>query len=181
MLKRPSSRRRSAPSEVAINLVPMLDALVTLIGFLLFSMSFLALVTIETPIPQISESDVQKKITEKPLQLTVTLRDKETEIWSPFQRIQSQTIAHNSEGLPDTAAIHAAMIEIKRQFINENKVVFVPAASTSYDILVAVMDALRVLEPTDPALFKTNERTGIDEPVKVLFSEVVFGNLLGEG
>jgi len=159
----------------------MLDALVTLIGFLLFSMSFLALVSVETPMPQISQEDVQKKITEKPLQLTVSLREKETEIWSPFERIKSQTIPHNDEGMPDTAGIHAAMIEIKRQFIQENKVVFVPSAATSYDILISVMDALRVLEPTDPALFKPNEQTGIDEPVKALFPEVVFGNLLGEG
>ncbi len=181
MLKRPSTRRRSAPSEVAINLVPMLDALVTLIGFLLFSMSFLALVSVETPMPQISPDDVQQKIKEKPLQLTVSIKDKETEIWSPFERIKSQSIPHNAEGMPDAPAIHAALIEVKRQFLNENKVVLVPAASTSYDILISVMDALRVLEPTDPALFKKNEQTGIDEPLKALFPEVVFGNLLGEG
>jgi len=34
MLKRPSSRRRSHPAEIAINLVPMMDALVTMISFL---------------------------------------------------------------------------------------------------------------------------------------------------
>lgn len=181
MLKRPSSRRRSKSSEVIINLVPMLDALVTLIGFLLFSMSFLSLVSVETPMPQISQEDVQKKITEKPLQLTVSIRDKETEIWSPFQRIKAQSIPHNAEGLPDTAAIHAALIELKKQFVNENKVVLVPEAGTSYDILVAVMDAVRTLEPTDPAIFRYNETTGNDEPLKGLFSEIIFGNLLGEG
>ncbi len=180
MLKRPSSRRRSAPSEVSINLVPMLDALVTLIGFLLFSMSFLALVAVETPMPTISPADLPQKIIEKPLQLTVSLREKETEVWSPFGRIKSTTIPHTGEGMPDTATLHAALIEIKRQFIEENKVVLVPTASTSYDVLVAVMDALRVLEPTDPALFKPNSQTGNDEPVKALFPEVIFGNLLGE-
>ncbi len=180
MLQRPSTRRRSTPSEVQLNLVPMLDALVTLIGFLLFSMSFLSLVTIETPTPEINPQQLEQKLEERPLQLTVSIREKEAEIWSPFERIQNQVIPHTEEGLPDTRAIHEALIEVKRQFIDEKKVVFVPSANTSYDILIAVMDSMRGLEPTDPPLFRQNSETGIDEPVKVLFPEVVFGNILGE-
>jgi len=159
----------------------MLDALVTLIGFLLFSMSFLSLVSVETPMPQDSPEQVQQKILEKPLQLTVSLRDKETEIWSPFGRIKPQTLPHSADGMPDTAAIHSALIEIKKQFLGENKVVLVPTGATSYDILVSVMDSLRNIDPTDPPVFKRNEETGNDEPVKTLFPEVIFGNLLGEG
>ncbi len=180
MFKRPSSRRRSSSTAVQINLVPMLDALVTLIGFLLFSMSFLSLVHIETPKPEVNPENVEQQLQEKPLQLTVSIREKETEIWSPFEKIQPKTLPHTAEGLPDTKAIHEALIEIKRSFINESKVVFVPAANTSYDILVAVMDSLRNLEPTDPPLFRENPQTGIEEPVKQLFPEVIFGNLLGE-
>lgn len=180
MLKRPSSRRRSTPTEVQINLVPMLDALVTLIGFLLFSMSFLSLVSIETPKPEVNPDTVEKKLQERPLQLTVSIREKESEIWSPFERIQSKVIPHTSEGLPDTKGIHEALIEVKRGFLSESKVVLVPSASTSYDVLVAVMDSVRGLEPTDPPLFRPNSSTGIEEPVKALFPEVVFGNLLGE-
>ncbi|MBU6376627.1 MAG: biopolymer transporter ExbD [Bdellovibrionales bacterium] len=180
MLKRPSSRRRSTPTDVQINLVPMLDALVTLIGFLLFSMSFLSLVSIETPKPEVNPDLVDKKLQERPLQLTVSIREKESEVWCPFERIQSKIIPHTTEGLPDTKAIHEALIEVKRSFLDETKVVLVPTASTSYDVLVAVMDSLRGLEPTDPPLFKPNSQTGIEEPVKVLFPEIVFGNLLGE-
>ncbi len=180
MLKRPSSRRRSSPTEVQINLVPMLDALVTLIGFLLFSMSFLALVHIETPKPEVNPANVEQKLQEKPLQLTVSIREKDSEIWSPFDRIPTKVIPHTAEGLPDTRAIHEALIEVKRGFLNENKIVLVPAANTSYDILVAIMDSLRTLEPTDPPLFRQNPETGNEEPVKALFPEIVFGNLLGD-
>jgi len=166
---------------VIINLVPMLDALVTLIGFLLFSMSFLSLVSVETPLPQVSQEDVQQKIHDKPLQLTVSVREKDTEIWSPFERIKPHTIPHTAEGIADAPAIHTALLEIKKQFVSESKVVLVPSASTSYDVLVSVMDAVRNLEATDPPIFKTNEKTGLDEPLKALFPEVIFGNLLGEG
>jgi len=158
----------------------MLDALVTLIGFLLFSMSFLSLVHIETAKPEVSPEQVEKQLQEKPLQLTVSLRENESEIWSPFEKIRNRTIPNTSEGMPDTRLIHDALIEIKRDFLNEEKVVLVPSAGTSYDILIAVMDSLRNLEPTDPPLFRKNRETGNEEPVRQLFPEVVFGNLLGE-
>ena len=180
MLKRPSTRRRSTPAEVQINLVPMLDALVTLIGFLLLSLSFLSLVSIETPKPEVNPETVEQKLKDKPLQLTVSLREKDTEIWSPFEKIQSKVIPHTAEGLPDSKAIHEALIEVKRGFLDEKKVVLVPAGNTSYDILVSVMDSVRGLEPTDPPLFRANPDNGIEEPVKVLFPDIVFGNLLGE-
>jgi len=158
----------------------MLDALVTLIGFLLFSMSFLSLVSLETSKPEVNPALQEEKLKEQPLQLTVSIREKESEIWSPFDKIETKTIPHTPEGLPDTRAIHETLIEIKRKFVNETKLVLVPAAETSYDVLIAVMDSIRGLESTDPPLFRQNPTSGIEEPVKVLFPEVVFGNLLGE-
>ncbi|MEN9723485.1 MAG: hypothetical protein RJB38_1471, partial [Pseudomonadota bacterium] len=116
----------------------------------------------------------------KPLQLTVSIREKESEIWSPFEKISPKVIPHTGEGKPDSRQIHEALIEIKKTFINETQIVLVPSANTSYDILISLMDQLRGLEPTDPPLFRKNPSTGNDEPVKTLFPEIVFGNLLGE-
>ncbi|MGZ3708243.1 MAG: hypothetical protein ACXWPM_05415, partial [Bdellovibrionota bacterium] len=62
MLKRPSSRRKTSAEGIQLNLVPILDTMVTLIGFLLFSMSFLAVVNIESVVPQASPKNVQEKL-----------------------------------------------------------------------------------------------------------------------
>ncbi|HAR41766.1 MAG TPA: hypothetical protein DCS07_03925 [Bdellovibrionales bacterium] len=180
MLKRPSSRRKSKKDQVELNLVPFIDAMVTLIGFMLFTTSFLAIVSIESPFPQTSPSSNQQKLLEKPLQLTVSIREKESEIWSPFERIPSKLIPHTEEGKPDIQAIHEALFPIKQQFPDETKIVIVPAARTTYDLLISLMDGLRTVEPTDPPLFRKNPATGIDEAVKTLFPEVIFGNLLGD-
>lgn len=180
MLKRPSSRRKTQQEQVNLNLVPILDAMVTLIAFMLFTMSFLAIVSIESPFPQASAEDVKQKLKEKPLQLTLTLRDKEAELWSPFEKIKSKTIPNTPEGKPDLKALHEALIGIKQQFPKEAQIVLVPTASANYDILIAVMDSVRGIEPTDPPIFVKNEKTGNDEPIKALFPEVVFGNLLGD-
>ncbi len=180
MLSRPSARRKTANQPVTLNLVPMLDALVTLIGFLLYTMSFLAIVSIESPFPISTAREIEQKIKQKPLQLTVTLRETDAEIWSPFDRIPPKRIPSTAEGKPDTRAIHEALIAIKMQFKDERNVVIVPYPGMSYDVLIAVMDSLRTLEPTDPTILVKNEKTGVDEQTKLLFPDVIFGNLLGD-
>jgi hypothetical protein len=40
------------------------------------------------------------------------------------------------------------------------------------------MDGIRLLDPTDPPIFLKNAQTGVDEALKLLFPEVVFGNIL---
>lgn len=180
MLKRPSSRRKSAREPIQLNLVPILDAMVVLIGFLLFTTSFLAIVSIESPFPTASPEQNREKIKERPLQLTLTLREKEAEIWSPFAKIKPTTIPDLAPGQPDINKIHETLVGIKQQFPAETKIVLVPARETDYDTLIQVMDGIRQMEKSDPPLFARNLQTGNDEPVKLLFPEVIFGNLLGD-
>lgn len=180
MFKRPSSRRKTQSSEVTLNLVPMLDALVTLVSFLLYTMTFFAFVSVESPAPVTSSADLADKLKEKPLQLTVSIRPEEIEIWSPFQKIKAVTIANNPDGQPNLVGLHERLLEIKKQFPAETKVVLAPYTRASYDVLVAVMDAARVLEKTDAPIFAKNAATGTDEPVRALFPDVIFGNLLGD-
>jgi biopolymer transport protein ExbD len=176
----PSSRRKGGSDLITLNLVPILDAMVTLIGFLLFTTSFLVITSIETPMPQASSTQNEEQLKEKPLQLTVSVRNNETEIWSPFEKIQKKIVPNLSTGQPDLKSIHESLLEIKKQFPSENKIVLVPYAGATYDILVALMDTARLFDTTDPAIFAKNPKTQIDEKAKLLFPEVVFGNLLGD-
>ncbi len=178
MLKRPTSRRKSHQAGIEINLVPILDTMVTLIGFLLFTTSFITLVSIESPLPQSSPDEIKEKIKEKPLQLTLTLRDQDVAIWSPFSKIPPKSVPNAQDGKPDTKAIHEALLEVKKQFPTENTVVIVPRHSVLYDTLMALMDTARTIEPTDTPIYFKNAETGNDEPLKLLFPKIVFGNLL---
>lgn len=180
MLKRPSSRRKSKTEQIELNLVPILDTMVTLIGFMLFTTSFLSIVSIESPFPQASTQEVEEKLKEKPLQLTVTLRENEIEVWSPFERIAPKKIPHAAPGLPNVRGLHEALLSVKQQFPHETKVVIVPTPTTNYDTLISMMDSIRGIEPTDPPIFAKNPTTGNDQAVKFLFPEVIFGNLLGD-
>ncbi len=179
MLKRPSSRRNTEGESVALNLVPIIDAMVALIAFMLMTMSFLNIVHIESPFPIASAKDVQERLKEKPLQLTISIREKDTEIWSPFNLISAKTIANVLPGQPDVKAVHDALVEVKQKFPNEVKAVVVPFGGATYDTLIAVMDSNRMIDAGDAPIYHKNPQTGMDEPVKVLFPEIVFGNLLG--
>lgn len=180
MLKRPSSRRKQHQGQIELNLVPILDTMVTLIGFMLFTMAFTSIVSIESPVPIVSPEIVEEKIKEKPLQLTLTIHEQETRLWSPFGRIEAKVIPSIQPGEPDIRAIHEALLEIKQQFPKELKIVFVPYAGASYDTLISAMDSVREIEASDPPLYLKNEETGNDELVKALFPQVVFGNILGD-
>lgn len=179
MLKRPSSRRRSNHAEVTINLVPMLDALVTMISFLMYTMAFLSLTMIESPLPMVSSEENQAQLKEPPLQLTLTINENDLLIWSPFDRIPQMTIPNKEDKSPDVLKLHEALIGIKQKYPNETKLILVPKGSTSYDMIVSVIDSAKNLDKTDPVIQVKNEKTGVDEQAKTLFGEVVFGNLLG--
>ena len=180
MLKRPSSRRRSNNAEITLNLVPMLDALVTMISFLMYTMAFLSLTMIESPVPMVSSEENLQQLKEPVLQLTVTVNENDLLIWSPFDRIPQMTIPNKDDKSPDLLKLHEALIGIKQKFPNENKIVLVPKGSTSYDLIVSVIDAAKSLDKTDPVIQVKNEKTGVDEQAKYLFGEVVFGNVLGD-
>lgn len=180
MLSRPSARRKTDHKQIELNLVPILDSLVTLICFLMLTMSFFNVVSIESPFPQASPESVKEQLKEKPLQLTISFGERDLEIWSPFNKIASKKIPYVEEAKPDTKALHEALVEIKKQFPKENKVVLVPTKKTDYDTLVTLMDAVRTLTPSDPPVYVPNPETRVDEVTKFLFPEVVFGNLLGE-
>lgn len=178
MLKRPSSRRKIIKEQISLNLVPMMDTFVTLIAFLLYTMVFIVMTHVETPLPTASPTEVAEKLKEKPLQLTVSFRKDETEIWSPFAKIVAKKIPNTPEGTPDVAAIHEKLVEVKQQFPNEKQVVLAPSGSISYDSLVAAMDGIRMLDAIDPPIIVKNAETGVDETLKHLFPEIVFGNIL---
>jgi len=178
VFRRPSSRRKSGSHAIELNLVPMMDAFVTLIAFLLYTMAFVAFISIETPLPTSSPLEVAEALKEKPLQLTVSIRQDDVQIWSAFDKVPSKIIQNVEPGMPDFKLIHEHLITIKQQFPTENKVVIAPAGLINYEAIIGAMDSIRLLEPTDPAIFAKNT-AGVDEQIKQLFPEVIFGNILG--
>jgi biopolymer transport protein ExbD len=157
----------------------MMDALVTMISFLMYTMAFLSFTMIESPLPMVSPDTNQQQLRQRPLQLTLTLNEKDILLWSPFDLIPQQKIPNLPEGKVDLMRLHETLIGIKQKFLKEDKVILVPQGVTSYDTIIQVIDAVKNFEKTDPIISIKNEKTGIQEQAKYLFGDIVFGNLLG--
>lgn len=175
MLKRPSQRRRSRGiQEIDLPLVPIMDAFVTLIAFLLMATSLLAVTLIDTPVPILSSLPDENK--DKPLTLTVKISNTEIKLESPFNLIQPIGIP-----IVDKAShldkLHATLMDIKKKFPKEHNIIFMPSADVKYEDIVQLMDASRAPSKTDETIFLA-DANGVGKPVTELFPDVIFGNIV---
>lgn len=177
MLKRPSQRRSSkGTQEIDLPLVPIMDAFVTLIAFLLLVTSLLAVTLIDTPVPVVS-NEPEEKMHEKPLALQLEIKADELILSSGFRLIPEQKFPKVEKNY-DSGKLHEALIAIRQKFPKENTIVYKPAADVKYDDLVQLMDATRLLSKTDPANPPVKDKNGVDRIDPYLFPTVVFGNVI---
>lgn len=155
-------------------LVPIMDAFVTLIAFLLMATSLLAVTLIDTPVPLVSSNPPDNK---RPLSLTIRVEEDRLLIESPFNLIQRQEIPRTDQAY-NLTKLHDVLLEIKNKFPDEKQVVLMPTPTTKYDDLIQIMDASRKITEGDPPLYRKDEN-GQDQVVTDLFPDVVFGNVLG--
>lgn len=175
MLRVPTSRKRKKPEE-KLNLVPIMDSVFIFIFFLLMSASFLKIYEIGSPIPIVSDQEPPK--TEKePLALTMVIEADEIRLAKGVPSQVFQTFKRKPDGLFDYNEIHSFIINVKKQNVDEDSIIFEPIGDVTYEEIVKIMDAVRVLNRTDDAIFKPNKE-GIDEKIKFLFDKIIFSNLM---
>jgi biopolymer transport protein ExbD len=174
MLRVPTSRKRKKPEE-KLNLVPIMDSVFIFIFFLLMSASFLKIYEIGSDAPILSEVEPPKP-EKDPLALTLKL---EANTITFSQGLPSRPV-RKFERAPsadfDYAGIHAFLVDLKKQHLDEDTIIFQPVGEVTYEDIVKVMDAVRMMDKTDEAIFRKN-KDGIDERVKDLFAKIVFSNL----
>lgn len=175
MLRVPTSRKRKKPEE-KLNLVPIMDSVFIFIFFLLMSASFLKIYEIGSPIPIISDQD-QPKPEKEPLALTMQVDTNVITVSSGVPSRVLRKFSRQASGDFNYDEIHTALIDLKKQHVDEDTIIFEPIGDLTYEEIVKIMDAVRMLDKTDEAIFKTN-KDGIDEKVKNLFDKIIFSNLM---
>lgn len=175
MLRVPTSRKRKRPEE-KLNLVPIMDSVFIFIFFLLMSASFLKIFEIGSPIPIISDKEPPKQ-TKDPLALALTLETNQLILLRGVPQREIQRFKRLPDGTFDYEAIHSSLIEIKKKHVDEDSIIFEPVGDLTYEEIIKVMDAVRMLKRTDETIMKPNSE-GIDEPLKNLFDKIIFSNLM---
>lgn len=175
MIKVPSSRKRKKPDE-KLNLVPIMDSIFIFIFFLLMSASFLKIYEIGSDVPIISDAEPPKDKKE-PLALTLTVETNQLILSKGVPSQVIQKLSRQGDGQFNLDELHGILVNLKKQHVDEDTIIFEPTGDLTYEEIVKIMDAVRMLNKTDEAIFKTNKE-GLDEKIKELFNKIIFSNLM---
>lgn len=175
MLRVPTSRKRKKSDE-KLNLVPIMDSVFIFIFFLLMSASFLKIYEIGSDVPIISEAEPPKP-EKDPLALTLNIETNEITLLSGVPSRIIQKFPREASGEFNFDQLHTTLVGIKKKNLSENSIIFEPVGDLTYEEIVKIMDAVRALNKTDEAIFRTNKE-GLDEKIKELFNKIIFSNLM---
>lgn len=167
---KPSRRSRKQAVKVP-NMVPILDAIFILIFFLLTSASFKAIKEISSEVPIISDAEPPKDL-KKPLGLTLKIYQNKISVLTGIPGTVRKNFKRNEEGKFPLEALHTFMVDLKQKNLKEQTAIFEPLANLTYEEIVSIMDAVRMLNRTDPAMFDKD-----DNKIKLLFNKIMFGNI----
>ena len=141
-----------------LNLVPYLDIMVNLVLFMLVTItSFLSFTILNASIPQIApdSAQVEEKMKKEELMLVVRVLDTGYRVDPSVQggaAIPKQTFL-KKDGKYDTESLHNFMVELKKRFTDEQKVLIVAEPQIVYENIITTMDTVRETKPSEDDLF----------------------------
>lgn len=175
MIRIPSSKKR-AKTEERLNLVPIMDSVFIFIFFLLMSASFLKIYEISSDVPIVSDAEPPKD-KKDPLALTLRADTDEIVLLSGLPSRVMKRFKRQPDGQFDFEELHTFLVNLKKRHLDEDTIIFEPVGDVTYEEIVKIMDAVRMLHRTDDEIFRKNKE-GLDEKVKELFSKIIFSNLM---
>lgn len=174
MYRAPSRRKnKTRPAFTKPNLIPILDAVFIFIFFLLMSASFIKIYEIPSDVPIVSSSPPKKK---KQLALTLVINNSGVGVYTGVPSRRRNFIKKAPDGTYDNETLHRYLIQLKKQNKSERGIIIEPQIDLVYEKLVKIMDAARILRPTDEAIYGKSKE-GIQERINVLFDEMIFSNI----
>jgi biopolymer transport protein ExbD len=167
------SRRRGKTKLANPSLVPVMDAMFTLIFFLLMSSNFLKINEISSNIPFVSNDE---KIQDQNLGLTIQVNTNDIQILTGVPSQAYKSIPRGADGKYDLELLRAELIKLKKLHPKEITALLEPVADVTYEELVNIMDNVRETQNTDDTIYLKDEK-GMDIQTNQLFSNIVFTNI----
>lgn len=176
MLQKPSDKRKKKKAE-RLNLVPIMDAVFIFIFFLLMSANFNRIMEIGSDIPILSDKEPPKK-EKDPLALSLKIQEKTLILTKGLNAQVVKSFKRNDTGEYDLEDLHQTLVEMKKKFVDEDTIIFEPEFDISYEEIIKIMDAVRMIYKTDEAIY-SKDKEGMDVKIKSLFGKIIFSNLVG--
>jgi biopolymer transport protein ExbD len=134
-----------------INLVSMIDMMTILVFFLLVHGGFIRLAVLQLNVPS-----AQSQVASEPPQfeLEITVRESGIEIGDRATGLLNRV--DKADGAYDLVKLTEHLTRIKDRFPEKDDATVLVEPQVSYDVVVAVMDRVRVAEERDAALNRVN-------------------------
>lgn len=134
-------RRRAHKEQAELSITAFMNLMVILVPFLLITAVFSKISILELDLP--SKSDVVKQDTKK-LELEVVVRENKLRVQDRNRGVL-RTISNNDSGY-DLTALNEYLQALKNKYQDITTATILLEPEISYDILVQVMDAVRLAE-----------------------------------
>lgn len=144
-MKRLRFRKRRKQDAAELNITAFMNLMVILVPFLLMTAVFSRLAVLELNLPS-SQSEPSEP-PEPELTLEITVRDGGIEVGDRSGGVLSRF--ERTEGGHDLAALAQYLERVKRQFPDKLEATLLLEPDVSYEVLVEVMDTVRVAERVD--------------------------------
>ena len=138
-------RRHRHHGETELNITAFMNLMVILVPFLLITAVFSRLAILELNLP--TSDSVAAEEQEPEFQLEITVRDASIQVGDRNAGVLS-SLANTPEGY-DLAALSTYLQRVKQQFPDKANATVLLEQDIPYEVLVQVMDAVRVVERID--------------------------------
>ncbi|HVN41963.1 MAG TPA: biopolymer transporter ExbD [Steroidobacteraceae bacterium] len=145
-----------------LNIVPMLDVMVILTFFLIFTAVFSKTSVLEVNLPG---SAVQPPPQGPTLELEVILRSDRLEVADRYSGVL-ETIPLDKSGRQDVVRLSTSLAGLKQRYPNKTNATLLVVDNVDYDTIVQVMDAMRVKQTVE----------GSKVTSQVLFPQISLGD-----
>lgn len=165
MIRGRRHRRRGNGAAEELNVTPFMNLMVALVPFLLITLVFTRMAVLDLDLPTASK---QTEEPPKELRLEVVVREQGLVVSDGAKRIA--TIRHTAAGEYDYEALSTLIQRIKQgnPEVTEASVLLEP--DTDYDVIIHVMDALRMVRVPAPT---GAPKATVDKP---LFPQIALGD-----
>jgi biopolymer transport protein ExbD len=145
-MKHIRGHRRRHKESTELNITAFMNLMVILVPFLLITAVFSRLAVLELNLPSAS-SQAQNDPPEPGLQLEITVRENAIEVGDRSAGVLSRI--ENADASYDLPALSEYLQRVKRQFPDKADATLLLESDIPYQVLVEVMDTVRVAELVD--------------------------------
>ncbi len=150
MARKPSSRDNRMRGEDGVNLTPMIDMITCLMFFLMMFASMLPVMIIDAPLPKIASTAEEVKQAQEQknkMEVVVNIDSKGFQVKTDSGNDRAFNVSQDGKFPYDE--LHKHLVTLKQKKPDTREVTLVPSDTTTYEVMINVMDSARELSKDD--------------------------------